>query len=124
MIIKYTGDNKMRYKRKEAFRYEFDKPLTALFEITDIDEKSVSTSQGEAEIIDLSPTGIKLQSKLNIPDIDLKSIRLSLTFELNDQQFIVNGLIVWKKDKGISVHYGIDLDIDKSTKQELIDQRS
>jgi len=112
----------MRYNRHEAFRYEFEKPLTALFQIVEIDDESVSSSKGEAEIINISPKGIKLNSKLNIPKTDDKSIYLAISFELNDKPLNVEGVIVWKKTKGKSVDYGIDLHMDESAEKELIDQ--
>src|SRR5690625_971394 len=107
-----------RYKRKETFRYTFEEPIAALFEIIGIDDHTVSSSKGKAKILNISPHGIKLNSPLNIPETDHKSIQLTISFELNNKQLNVNGEIVWKKPKGISVDYGIDLIIDESTQQE------
>jgi len=111
-----------KYNRKESFRYTFEEPLAALFEISKVDGHKVSTSEGEAKIINISPHGIKLNSHLKIPETDHQSIELSISFELNDKQINVSGDIVWMKNKGISVDYGIDLIADDSTEKEIIEQ--
>lgn len=109
-------------QRNEAFRYTFDEPIDALFEITKIDDDIVSTSEGKAKIFDISPTGIKLNTHLKIPKTDHKSIELSISFKINDKEIDVTGVIVWMQINHSSVDYGIDLNIDESTKQQIIDQ--
>lgn len=114
--------NNMKYKREELFRYTFEKPIPALFQIQKIDEDSVTTSKGEARIIDISPEGIKLSSKLNIPHIDDKSIQLSISFDLNGENIHFEGAIVWKKEVADANEYGIDLVIEDTAKRNLIEQ--
>ncbi|WP_106496113.1 PilZ domain-containing protein [Lentibacillus sp. Marseille-P4043] len=112
----------MRYKREEPFRYTFDEPISALFQIKEIDGHSVETSEGEAKIIDISPEGVKLNSELNLPDTIDKSIHLSISFALNGNPFDFIGIIVWKKKVGTATNYGIDFLTDDSAKQALVEQ--
>lgn len=110
----------MRYQREEPFRFTFDKPIAALFQIKGIDGHPVDASDGEANIIDISTEGIKLNSKLDIPDS--KSIQLSISFELNSKELNVEGFIVWKKNKGVSNDYGLELETEDSDQKELVKQ--
>lgn len=112
----------MRYKREEAFRYTFGRPKSALFRIVKIDNQPVDSSPGEGKLIDISPEGGRLASTLNIPDSDHKEIQLSISFNLNQKEFALLGNMMWKKQKGVTYEYGIHLDVDDSTKQDLIDE--
>ena len=112
----------MRYNREAPFRYTFENPIPAYFQIIKIDGESVKTSEGDATIINISPGGAKLQSKLNIPEIDHKSIELSIRFKLNEKELTYNGFIIWKKKWGATIDYGIKMEEDDDDKKELIDQ--
>jgi len=112
----------MRYNRHEALRYTFDIPLSAYFQIINVNGKVVTTSEGEAKIIDISLAGAKLNSKLNIPEIKHKRIELSLRFNLNDKELNYHGTFIWKKEKGETNDYGIHIELDDETKKELIEQ--
>ncbi|WP_163969386.1 PilZ domain-containing protein [Oceanobacillus halotolerans] len=109
----------MRSKREEAFRYTFGRPLPAFFKITKIDDDLVTTAEGNAEIIDISPSGLKIHSQLTIPDTDQKTIEISIRFTLNDEELNYHGIIVWKDRLN---HYGIDLLTDEEEQQNLIEQ--
>lgn len=111
-----------RFQRKESFRYEFKEPIPAMFKIVQIDEHKVSSSTGEAKIIDLSPSGMRLNSHLKIYKVDDKTIELFISFQLNDEPIDVKGEILWKKNKGMSMDYGITLITDESMERELIFQ--
>ncbi|WP_162880684.1 PilZ domain-containing protein [Paraliobacillus sediminis] len=111
----------MQYKRETAFRYTFEEPISALFRIENINGNAVTTSAGEAKIIDISTEGIKLTSELNIPETD-KSIHLVISFELNEQEMNFKGIIVWKKKNHAINDYGVNLMIEENAKKELIEQ--
>lgn len=111
----------MKYKRESFFRYAFEEPLNALFQINSIDGTPVETAEGEAKIIDISPEGAKLTSILHIPETDHKSIELSISFELEGKELNFNGVIVWMKDKGADNDFGIKFSAEESTKNELVE---
>ncbi|MGG0719995.1 PilZ domain-containing protein [Robertmurraya massiliosenegalensis] len=112
----------MRFKRKSAFRYTFEQPILAHFRIVKIDEKVVKTHEGMARILDISPRGLKINSELNIPETDYKTIELSLRFPLNTSEFSCNGIIKWKKEMGTTVDYGIGLLVDEFGRKSIIEQ--
>lgn len=112
----------MKYKRETAFRYTFKEPLPAFFKIVMIDNKLVETSEGYAKIIDISPRGLKLNSELDIPNTEERRIKLSIRFSINDEDFLFVGDIVWKKQEGKTINYGIELFVDDSAEIEIIKQ--
>ncbi|MGM8365854.1 PilZ domain-containing protein [Virgibacillus sp. W0181] len=115
----------MRYKRNELFRYTFEEPISARFQIGEIDGRKTTTSEGEATIINISQEGLKLNTKLNIPETERRAILLLISFKLNEEEFHVQGRIVWKKehyDKVDYVDYGIDLIMDDDKKEKLVKQ--
>lgn len=112
----------MKYKRESPFRYTFPKPLEALFIITAIDGKPVRTSQGKAELVDISTVGVRLRSELHIQNANHKSTQLVISFKLNDQQLEFSGEIVWEKQSVNTTDYGVDIETDEADKQILIEQ--
>jgi hypothetical protein len=112
----------MRYNRQESLRYTFATPLPAYFQIINVDGKVVTSSEGAANIIDISLAGAKINSKLNIPEIKHKHIELSLRFNLNDNELNYHGTFIWKKEKGETNDYGIQIDLDDEAKKDLIEQ--
>lgn len=116
------GDRVMISNRKESFRYVFKTPLPALFTIEKVADKKVTTAEGEAHIIDLSPKGMKIISKLNIPTKHEKDIHLSIAFELNNTTLGYVGKLIWKNEKHPLYEYGIHLITDESEQREVINQ--
>ncbi|HLR51383.1 MAG TPA: PilZ domain-containing protein [Candidatus Avamphibacillus sp.] len=112
----------MRYKRKSYFRYTFEEPVPALFQIKRIDDTPIETSQGEAKLVDISPEGARLDSELNIPETDYKTIELAISFNLNGQDLEFNGVIVRHKERITTNEYGIEFLVDKEEKELLIKQ--
>lgn len=112
----------MQFKRNESFRYTFGQPLPALFSIIRFNGREINSSPGEAEIIDISPEGIRLSSELSIPDISSNEVVLSIEFILNENEFIVDGKIVWQKKWNTSTIYGINLIVEEPQKNEIIEQ--
>lgn len=112
----------MKYKREEYFRYTFEEPIIAHFNISQINNLKVTTSKGEASVIDLSPSGLRLSTPLEISQANHQSIHLTISFQLNEEVFEVNGEIIWMEDKIKSYHYGIELFTDDTLEQELINQ--
>ena len=117
-----TGVAIMKYKRETAFRYTFKEPLPAFFKIVMIDQRLVETAEGFAKIIDISPRGLKLNSELNIPNIEGKRIKLCIRFTINQEDFQFVGNIMWKKHAWRTTDYGIELLVDDSAELEIIKQ--
>lgn len=112
----------MKYKREEYFRYTFGTPLPAQFKIEKVNSKLVESSRGVAEIIDLSPSGLKLSTKLKIDNFKRNEIQLTISFSLNDYNLSVKGVIVWNKESHAEVVYGIEFLPDQAIAEDLIKQ--
>ncbi|MEC5424058.1 PilZ domain-containing protein [Virgibacillus sp. C22-A2] len=109
----------MRYNREEPFRYTFGQPVPAYFRISNIGGRGVSTAEGEAVIIDISPSGARIHTDLNIPFTKENTVDIVLRFELSDKELIQAGGIVWKNYKN---EYGIDFFTEDIDEKQLIEQ--
>lgn len=109
----------MKYKREEYFRFSFNTPIPGFFTITKMNGLSGKSKKGPLLILDLSPKGIKFQSRLDLPDTE--DLNLSLSFTLNTKEIILPGKIVWKKKISNDFHYGFtvteELEIEDITKE-------
>lgn len=117
-----TRGDDMHFKRNEPFRYEFGQPIPALFNIIRINNREVESSGGQAEIIEVSPEGLRIKSKLNIPDIKTNQIMLTISFELNNKIFKFEGYIVWKKELSQYTTYGLKLVVEDEKREEFIEE--
>ncbi|MDI7740492.1 PilZ domain-containing protein [Lysinibacillus fusiformis] len=109
----------MIFKRDEGFRYTFSQPIPAIFTFHQINDREVKSSPGMADIIDISPEGMRISSKLLIPDIGADVV-LTLKFKLNGEELTFDGKIVWYKEMGKLTEYGINLIVDDSEKDIII----
>lgn len=107
----------MKYKRNEAFRYEFGVPTDIIFFISRIDGKSITSSEGEGKILDISPSGLRMQSSLNIPSN--KDLELTLHITIGSQEVSVIGKIVWQKQIFPYYQYGVEL-ISEAFEEQII----
>lgn len=112
----------MMSNRKESFRFKFKEKIPALFTIKQIDSEDVTTSEGDAFISDISPSGIKLVTKLYIPKTSEKEVHLSISFTLNKKRFNYFGEILWQKKKYPFNELGMKLFTDDIQQREIIDQ--
>lgn len=112
----------MKYKREEYFRFTFGEPLQAQFKIEKINDELVKSSKGKAEIIDLSPAGLKFGTELRIDESKRNSIELTIDFKLNDLDLSIKGLIVWVKEKYNTLEYGIEFLPDQEIAGSLIEE--
>jgi hypothetical protein len=111
----------VRFKRQEAFRYEFGQPLPCTFRIAQIGEKKVESDKGKAEIYDISPKGMKIATSLNIP-LDKTSIIIEITFTLSELELTFLGRLVWQKKFANDYFYGVNLILSQDEGQRLIDE--
>ncbi|RAK18863.1 PilZ domain-containing protein [Anoxybacillus vitaminiphilus] len=111
----------MRFKRQEAFRYEFGQPLPCTFRIVQVGEKKVETDKGKAEIHDISPKGMKIGTPLNIP-LDKKIIIIEITFTLSELELTVLGKLVWQRKFANDYFYGVNLILSHKEERQLIDE--
>ncbi len=96
----------MIYKRKESFRFTFNPPPACIFNIVEVDNMRLDSRNAEGILIDISPSGAKLASKLDIP-IHHKKIKIKLSFKINEDTIYANGILIWKKTTQLGNNYGV-----------------
>jgi hypothetical protein len=107
------------YKRQESFRYTFYPPIKGTFQIVKKDGQPLDMKPGAAEIIDLSPNGLRLSSDLHIPIRGAK-LEVIVTFTLNETPLSLYGSFVWKKPISTSFHYGVECTNSFDTQEMII----
>lgn len=110
----------MRFKREEAFRFQFQKPLQASIKVMKENGAVVDSESSPIDILDISPNGIKFNSSINLA-IPEKKYLLEITFELEHRFLHILGETVWKKTNGTGFIYGFNGMDNKSTKEEIIE---
>jgi hypothetical protein len=118
-----VGGSSMRFKRQEPFRYQFGQPIPCTFRITRIGDREVKTDKGLAEIHDISPRGVRIETHLNIPvDPERRPIEIEISFVLVEEEIRVRGIFVWKKPFAKEYQYGVNLTISEDQKEKLISE--
>ncbi|KIL43750.1 PilZ domain-containing protein [Jeotgalibacillus campisalis] len=112
----------MRYNRNEAFRFAFKEPLHARFSIYEVNGKEVETTEGEIQLMDLSPSGAKTYTELNIPYTANNSVKITIHFQLNESTYNFKGKIVWKKVWSDGFMYGVSFLVNEDMQQEIVKQ--
>ncbi|WP_165971963.1 PilZ domain-containing protein [Paenibacillus piri] len=109
----------MKSKRKEPFRYMFSSKTACTFEMTHINGKAVSAKPAEAAIVDISKSGCKLYTNLNLNASDNR-IQLIVNLAIDGQIRQFPGSIRWQKQDGTSYYYGIQLDWTEAEKEQML----
>lgn len=110
----------MRYNRKEAFRYEFGKPVDCTVKVL-VDQNLHSDQFAEGLLHDISPRGLKFSCPLNLP-LNKEKILVEVRFILNIEPIILKGELRWKKDFGQNFYYGFELVGTEKDQDQLINE--
>lgn len=105
----------MRYKRDEAFRFQFREPLNGVLTFQLANELEFKK---EVKIMDISPNGLKLLGPSNIPVNEESEKKVS--FIINDKEIEISGVLVWNRHMGENSLYGFQGNDDQSTKQMIV----
>jgi len=110
----------VRYKREEAFRFQFQKPISGFFKIVKENGKNVDSHTTFIDIMNISPNGLMFKSSIDLSIHD-KLFLLEISFDIENRTLYILGEPVWKKQEGTNYYYGfIGMDNDE-TKQEIIE---
>lgn len=93
----------MKYRREEILRYEFTETVMCDFKI--ISSLSEESNFHEGRVVDLSPSGLKLFSPLDIPT-EKKTI-FYVEFTINVEPIKFSAELIWKRNVGNGFHYGL-----------------
>lgn len=108
-------------RRNEPFRYEFEQPLIGRFQIVEVDGVPVESGDGEIHVIDISPSGLKIASQLDIP-IEDRRIKLSFSIMILSSVLTFMGSLVWQAASSAGYLYGVELDETKETKALIVEE--
>lgn len=109
----------MNSRRNEPFRYTINPPMTCWIEIKSIDLKPVNSKLAEAELIDISKSGCRIQTGLNLHAAE-HSIGAAVHFQLSEESYTFPGEIRWQNPHGIeSFHYGLSLQLTVEEKEKI-----
>lgn len=109
------GEDTVRYKRNEAWRYEFMTPHDATFYISGLKERDHQSSSGKGVMLNISPGGLRLKTLLSLPDKE--GMRLTFAIDIAGQTITPEGHIIWKKSDGKHFIYGVDFVTDEFEQQ-------
>lgn len=97
-------------RRNEPYRYAFDPALACLIRLYEINKVPADSKLAEAELMDLSPRGCKIDCALNFRS-QLNECKLTLSFRLIE--FLeLRGTIIWQEQRAHGFRYGIHFEDD------------
>lgn len=108
----------MRYKRQEAFRYTFSKPIAGEIYCIEKEGQVISTRNIPITILDLSPNGLKIKTSENF--LPSNTLQYSISFTLDGSLIQVVALPVWKVDQYDYFLYGFHMKQTEAKKQLII----
>ena len=117
----------MNFKRKESFRFVFNEPIEATYEVY-INGNRVNSETYPAKILDISPRGLKLFCGKEMEEfLRNDALQLAIHFVLDVTPIQTLGDIVWNKSLGKGVQCGVVLtteeEIDKLIISEMKQRR-
>ncbi|WP_216828503.1 PilZ domain-containing protein [Alkalihalobacterium elongatum] len=97
-----------RYKRNEAFRYDFGKPLNCEYRQIKVvhDNIEIKSAPNAGEILNISPNGLQLSSEKGNRNLK-NGEKVEFTFTLATEPFVMIGEVVWEKNEFHSTLYGV-----------------
>lgn len=112
----------MRYKRQEPLRYTFSEPIQGKFIILldyKNDQSLQETGEGQLDIIDLSPSGLRFTTNLDL-HLNKKDFMLEVTFTFMGEELKMIGKVAWKKERVETFEYGLNGVEDDEKEQQVI----
>ncbi len=101
----------MAFKRTEGFRFTFGEPVNAKYIIlNDGKPQDLEKTKYECGIMDISPRGMKMFSYHDIGEHNKKLVQIEVQFVLDEVLIKAIGDVVWHKDLGSKIQYGLIFD--------------
>jgi hypothetical protein len=98
-------------RRQDPFRYLFTSPLHCEFHISEIDRKVVSSKIAEAFLLDISKSGCRLATPLDLgsKSHDLK-INITLPVDVQGETLTVPAVVRWQSGDESENVYGVSFE--------------
>jgi len=111
-------NNLPKEERRQSHRFEFPNCVRGKLKITEVNKRKVELSSSQILLKDVSLTGIKVVSTLMLPVNS--AMKFKFLFTLMNEDFEIDGGIVWKNEgNGSTLYYGIKFDISETVKGKL-----
>lgn len=108
--------------RKEPFRYVMNQPIECQLTASSTRESVGAPAEAEGVLLDLSPSGCKVRTPLNIR-FSAGDTRLRVSFRLNEQPIELEGSVRWGWMFGLGQYqYGIRFELDEVTEALLLSE--
>jgi len=104
------------FRRKDGFRLVFQKPIKASFKILLLQGREVESKEGTIEILDMSLTGAKVTTSLQIP---ARKTKIQLKCTINQEQMSMIGELIWEKESYKGNIYGMTFDPKSYSERQL-----
>jgi len=108
-------------RREEPFRYEFPEPLLGEFQVIKANGKEVESRPGIMKLMDISLHGAKICTDINFKTKSNK-VELAIYFRILSTDFIIPGSLVYQVPRGAEYVYGVHLDTDNTTREQLTEE--
>ncbi|MBP1930213.1 PilZ domain-containing protein [Ammoniphilus resinae] len=95
------------FRRQDGFRLVFQKSISASFKILHLQGREVESKEGTIEILDMSLTGAKVTTSLQIP-VNKTIIQLECT--IHHQKLRIAGELKWVRESYKGYIYGMAFD--------------
>ncbi|GLI05405.1 hypothetical protein YDYSG_14350 [Paenibacillus tyrfis] len=107
-------------KRSDAFRYSLNSPIVCYFEVTNINGNSTSSTPVKATLMDISNSGCKIVTPLNLNAASNK-LQIILHVQLQEELLKLNGSIRWQlQSTNALYHYGVKFMMNESERRHLL----
>ena len=111
----------MLFKRSEGFRYKFEEPLQSTFTIVE-NGKAVESEAAIAQIIDISPRGVKMFTTVDLHAGRAICPQLEIRFIIDTQIIVAYGEVMWSKPYLKGKHYGIFFNNQAPLEELIVDE--
>lgn len=106
-------------RRAEPFRYSLTPPIPCWIQITQINGLQVTSRLAEAKLINISKSGCRIESELNLHVTD-NSIHAAVHIQLTEELYVYPGRIRWQKEfESPHYHYGLALETNEHDKEKI-----
>ncbi|OCS93608.1 PilZ domain-containing protein [Caryophanon latum] len=113
----------MIFKRNEGFRFTFEQPVKAAFRLMKNGEPiEPQASYIPAEILDISPKGMKISTAFNIKDELSEDVQFFIIYCLDTLEIQSYGEMVWKRRNGDEFVYGLYFHAQEENEQKIISE--
>jgi len=105
-------------KRDDDFRYILNNPVDCYFEIISINGSVVSSTPVKASLMDLSNSGCKLLTAINL-NAASNDVHIMIRLKLREELLNLFGSIKWQLKSSSLYHYGVQFQMNAAEEKQI-----